>query len=89
MLPHQKKCRGLTTTAPLLFFLVVAMNRVDVVEPVVDLDVNLVHVDLAVPLCDGPRAILYSFGRVASTCFIYFLPRRVLILFLFLGPTCF
>ena len=36
---------------------VVAMNRVDVVELVVDLDVDLVDVDLAVSLCDGPRSV--------------------------------
>ena len=36
---------------------VVAMNRVDVVELVVDLDVDPVDVDLAVSLCDGPRSI--------------------------------
>ena len=48
---------------------VVAMNRVDVVELVVDLDVDLVDVDLAVSLCDGPRSVLFSFGLVAPTCF--------------------
>ena len=47
---------------------VVAMNRVDVVELVVDLDVDLVDVDLAVSLCDGPRSVLFSFGLVAPTC---------------------
>ena len=41
---------------------VVAMNRVDVVDLVVDLvdldlDVDLVDVDLAVSLCDGPRSV--------------------------------
>ena len=45
------------------------MNRVDVVELVVDLDVDLVDVDLAVSLCDGPRSVLFSFGLVAPTCF--------------------
>ena len=49
------------------------MNRVDVLELVVDLDVDLVDVDLAVSLCDGPRSVLFSFGLVAPTCFIYFL----------------
>ena len=44
---------------------VVAMKRVDVV----DLDVDLVDVDLAVSLCDGPRSVLFSFGLVAPTCF--------------------
>ena len=65
---------------------VVAMNRVDVVELVVDLDVDLVDVDLAVSLCDGPRSVLFSFGLVAPTCFIYFWPRPVVF---FLAPTCF
>ena len=51
---------------------VVAMNRVDVVELVVDLDVDLVDVDLAVSLCDGPGSVLFSFGLVAPTCFPYF-----------------
>ena len=60
---------------------VVAMNRVDVVELVVDLDVDLVDVDLAVSLCDGPRSVLFSFGLVAPTCFIYLWPRLVLFLF--------
>ena len=51
------------------------MNRVDVVDLVVDLvdldlDVDLVDVDLAVSLCDGPRSVLFSFGLVAPTCFI-------------------
>ena len=46
------------------------MNRVDVVDLVVDLvdldlDVDLVDVDLAVSLCDGPRSVLFSFGLVA------------------------
>ena len=36
---------------------VVAKNRVDVVELAVDLDVDLVDVDLAVSLCDGPRSL--------------------------------
>ena len=63
---------------------VVAMNRVDVVDLVVDLvdldlDVDLVDVDLAVSLCDGPRSVLFSFGLVAPTCFICFWPRRELI----------
>ena len=55
------------------------MNRVDVVDLVVDL-VDLVvvdlDVDLAVSLCDGPRSVLFSFGLVAPTCFICFWPRR-------------
>ena len=65
---------------------VVAMNRVDVVELVVDLvdvapdvglvdvdlDVDLVDVDLAVSLCNGPRSVL--FGFVAPTWFIFFGP---------------
>ena len=60
---------------------VVAMNRVDVVDLVVDLvdldlDVDLVDVDLAVSLCDGPRSVLFSFALVAPTCFICFGPRR-------------
>ena len=38
------------------------MNRVDVVELVVDLDADLVDVDLAVSLCDGTRSVLFSFG---------------------------
>ena len=53
------------------------MNRVDVVELVVDLvdldlDVDLVDVDLAVSLCDGPRSVLFSFGLVPPTCFGFF-----------------
>ena len=57
-----------------------AINRVDVVDLVVDLvDVDLVDVDLAVSLCDGPRSVLFSFGLVAPTCFICFWPRRELI----------
>ena len=57
---------------------VVAMNRVDVVDLVVDLvyldlDVDLVDVDLAVSLCDGPRSVLFSFGLVALTYFSFFL----------------
>ena len=55
------------------------MNRVDVVELVVDLDVDPVDVDLAVSLCDGPRSVLFSFGLVAPTCFIYTWPRLVYI----------
>ena len=43
------------------------MNRVDVVELVVDLDVDLVDVALAVSLCDGPRSVLCSFGLLAPT----------------------
>ena len=63
---------------------VVAMNRVDVVELVVDLvdvdlDVDLVDVDLAVSLCDGPRLVLLSFGLVAPTCFNDIWPRPKLI----------
>ena len=50
------------------------MNRVDVDELVVDLDVDLVDVDLAVLLCDGPRFVLFSFGLVAPTCFSDFGP---------------
>ena len=43
------------------------MNRVDVIDLVVDLvdvdlDVDLVDVDLAGSLCDGPRSVLFSFG---------------------------
>ena len=70
---------------------VVVMNRVDVVELVVDLDVDLVDVDLAVSLCDGPRSVLFSFGLVAPTsvlftfgpdfCFIFCWPRPVLLSF--------
>ena len=61
-----------------------AMNRVDVVDLVVDLvdvdlDVDLVDVDLAVSLCDGPRPVLFPFGLVAPTCFICFWPRGELI----------
>ena len=61
---------------------VVAMNRVDVVDLVVDLvdldlDVDLVDVDLAVSLCDGPRSVLFSFGLVAPTCFIFSWPRPI------------
>ena len=64
--------------------LIVAINRVDVVDLVVDLvgltlDVDLVDVDLAVSLCDGPRSVLFSFGLVAPTCFIYFWRRLVYI----------
>ena len=55
------------------------MNRVDVVELVVDLDVDLVDVDLAVSLCDVPRSVLFSFGLVAPTCFICVWPRFVFI----------
>ena len=52
------------------------MNTVDVVDLVVDLvdldlDVDLVDVDLAVSLCDRPRSVLFSFGLVAPTCFIF------------------
>ena len=50
------------------------MNRVDVVELVVDLDVDLVDVDLAISLCDGPRSVLFSFGLVAPTCFGFSYP---------------
>ena len=44
---------------------VVAMNRVDVVDLVVDLvdldlDVDLVDADLAVSLCDDPRSVLFK-----------------------------
>ena len=54
---------------------VVAINRVDVVDLVVDLvdlalDVDLVDVDLAVLLCDSPHSVLFSFGLVAPTCLI-------------------
>ena len=57
------------------------MNRVDVVELVVDLvdldvDADLVDVDLAVSLCDGPRSVLFAFGLVAPTCFICVWPCR-------------
>ena len=62
------------------------MNRVDVVELVVDLDVDLVDVDLAVSLCDGPRSVLFLFGLVAPTSFIYLWPRLV---FIFVGPDLF
>ena len=48
------------------------MNRVDVVELVVDLDVDLVDVDLAVSLCDGPRSVYF---HLASW------PRLVLFVF--------
>ena len=49
------------------------MNRVDVVDLVVDLDldVDLDDVDLAVSLCDGPRSVLFSFGLVARTYFFF------------------
>ena len=58
---------------------VVAMNGLDVVELVVDLvdldlDVDLVDVDLAVSLCDGPWCVLFSFGLVVPTCFVYIWP---------------
>ena len=68
---------------PLAFVVsfVVAMNRVDVVELVVNLDVDLVDVDLAVSLCDGPRSVLFSFGLVAPTCF-YSLGARLVFEFL-------
>ena len=57
---------------PLAATFVVAMNRVDVVDLVVDLvdldlDVDLVVVDLAGSLCDVPRSVLFSFGLVAPT----------------------
>ena len=55
------------------------MNRVDVVDLDVDLVVDLVDVDLAVSLCDGPRSVLFSFGLMAPTCSIYFWPRLVFI----------
>ena len=67
---------GRSTSSVVSF--VVAMNRVDVVDFVVDLvdldldvdlDVDLVDADLAVSLCDGPRSVLFSFGLVAPTCF--------------------
>ena len=61
----------------------VAMNRVDVVELVVDLDVDLVDVDLAVSLCDGPRSVLFSSGLVVPTCLIFVWPRLVLFSFCF------
>ena len=32
-------------------------------------DVDLVDVDFAVSLCDGPRSVLFSFGLVAPTFF--------------------
>ena len=71
------------------------MNRVDVIELVVDLDVDLVDVILAGSLCDGPRSVILSFVLVAPTCFIYFWPRLVIFLFcpdlfyLLFAPTCF
>ena len=71
---HHKRCRGRKAAAPLLWWrptaatFVVAMNRVDVVELVVDLDFDPVDVDLAVSLCDDPRSVLFSFGLVAPTC---------------------
>ena len=34
-----------------------------------DLDDDLVDVDLAVSLCDGPHFVLFAFGLVAPTCF--------------------
>ena len=57
------------------------MNRVDVVDLIVDLvdfdlDVDLGDVDLAVSLCDGPRSVLFSFGLVVPTCFICVWPCR-------------
>ena len=71
---HHK--RGAAAAGRGIFFVVsfvVAMNRVDVVELFVDLDVDLVDVDLAVSLCDGPRSVLFSFGLVAPTCSRHFL----------------
>ena len=56
-----------------MVFFVVAMSKVDVVELVVVLDVDLVDNDLAVSLCDGPRSVLFSFGLVAPTCFGFLL----------------
>ena len=59
------------------------MNRVNVVERVVDLvdlvdlDVDPVDVDLAVSLCDGPRCVLLSFRLVVATCFAFCLALRV------------
>ena len=55
--PPQKRCRGLTAATSSVVSFVVAMNRVDVVELVVDLvdvdlDVGLVDVDLDVDLVD-------------------------------------
>ena len=50
-----------------------AMNRVDVVELVVDLDVDLIDVYLAVSFCDGSRSVLFSCGLVAE--FFLILPE--------------
>ena len=73
---------GLGTSSVVSF--VVAMNRVDVVELVVDLDVDLVDVDLAVSLCDGLLSVLFSFGLVAPTSVLFtFGPTSVLFTF---GP---
>ena len=81
--PRPKAAAPLLWWRPTAATFVVAMNRVDVVDLVVDLvdvdlDVDLVDVDLAVSLCDGPRLVLLSFGLVAPTCFIYFWPQLVL-----------
>ena len=56
------------------------MNKVDVVDLVVDLvdldlDVDLFDVDHAASRSDGPRSVRFSFGLVAPTCFIWFWPR--------------
>ena len=57
MAAPQKRCRGLRPRTSSLVSFVVAMNRVDVVDLVVDLvdvdlDIDLVDVDLDVDLVD-------------------------------------
>ena len=63
--PPQKKSRAFGSGTSSVVSFVVAMNRVDVVDLVVDLvdldlDVDRVDVELAVSLCDGPRSVLFS-----------------------------
>ena len=82
--PRPEAAAHLLWWRPTAATFVAAMNRVDVVDLVVDLvdvdlDVDLVDVDLAVSLCDGPRSVLFSFGLVAPTCFICFWPRPITI----------
>ena len=57
--PRPKAAAPLLWWRPKAATFVVAMNRVDVVELVVDLDVDLVDVDLAVSHCDCSRSVLF------------------------------
>ena len=71
------------------------MDRIDVVELVVDIGVDLVDVDLAGSLCDGPRSVLFSFGLVAPTSVSFTFGPDLFyfggepLLYLLLTPICF